>query len=93
MPLFDGDRTPDVAAEDAIVVVHDFLRRARQWATEREIPKRLGRVEGGAGHDEAAKLAAWVAWRDFVDHALRELEDGTLDGWFDTQHEDVPPSG
>ena len=85
MPLFEPGRTADVPAEDAIVVVHDFLRRAREWATEREIPKRIQRVSGGASHDEAAKLAAWVAWRDFVDHALAELEDGTLDDWFD-QH-------
>jgi hypothetical protein len=82
MSLYEPGRTPDVEPEDAIVVVHRFLQQARTWATDREIPKRLDRVSDGAGHSEAAKLAAWVAWRDFVDHALRELEDGTLDDWF-----------
>lgn len=82
MALFDPARRPDIAPEDAVVVVHDFLRRARAWATEREIPKRVQRVSAGGSHTEAAKLAAWVAWRDFVDHALGELEDGRLDHWF-----------
>ena len=85
MPLFDPDRSPDLDPADAIVVVHDFLVRARAWATEREIPKRIERVASGADHGEAAQLAAWVAWRDFVDHALSELQDGTLDGWFERE--------
>lgn len=83
MALFDPERRPDLAPEDAIVAVHGFLRRARAWATEREIPKRVQRVSAGGSHTEAAKLAAWVAWRDFVNHALAELEDGRLDHWFD----------
>jgi len=82
-PLFDPERDPsDVPPQDAIIAVHAFLRRARTWATEREIPKRVNRITQGADHAEAAKLHAWVAWRDFIDHALNELEDGTLDRWF-----------
>ena len=83
MPLYDPTLDRDLPPEQAILAVHDFLVRARAWATEREIPKRVARVAEGASHDEAARLHAWVAWRDFLDHALAELEDGTLDRWFD----------
>jgi len=31
----------------------------------------------------AAKLHQWLSFRAFLDHTLRELEDGTLDHWFD----------
>lgn len=83
MALYDPDLVRDLPPAQALAAVHDFLCRSRDWATEREIPKRLDRVQSGAAHDEAARLHAWVAWRDFIDHALRELEDGTLDHWFD----------
>lgn len=82
MPLFQPDHDSTASPEDEITAVHQFLKRARTWATDREIPKRLARVEAGAGAEEAAKLHAWVVWRDFIDHALTELEDGTLDHWF-----------
>lgn len=85
MPLLDPDRPRDLPPEQAILAVHDFLLRARDWATEREIPKRLSRVADGASHEEAARLHAWVVWRDFLDHALSELHDGTLDRWFDPE--------
>jgi len=82
MTLYDPSRRAEVDPEEAIVVVHRFLKRARSWATDREIPRRIQRVSGGGDYLEAAKLAAWVAWRDFVDHAIQELEDGKLDEWF-----------
>lgn len=84
MPLYDEAHTPEVSPEDAVAIVHAFLHKARGWATEREIPKRVKRVADGAPHAEAARLHAWVAWRDFLDHALTELEDGTLDAWFES---------
>jgi hypothetical protein len=83
VPLYDPDLDPDLPPEQAILAVRRFLLQARAWASEREIPRRAERVGAGAPHDEAAKLHAWVAWRDFIDRAVRELEDGTLDGWFD----------
>ena len=82
MSLYDPERQPDVAAEDAVAIVHDFLEKCRSWATEREIPKLLARLEADAMTEDAAKLHQWTTWRDFVDHALHELEDGTLDRWF-----------
>jgi len=83
MALFDPERPVDVAPEDAVRVVHDFLERCRAWAIEQEIPKRLRRVEEGQDPAEAAKLHGWITWRRFCEHALREIEDGTLDAWFD----------
>lgn len=82
MPLYDPDHEPQVAAEDAVVVVHRFLEQVRQWAQEREIPKRLARVEADLDPGEAAKLHGWITYLRFTEHALGELEDGTLDGWF-----------
>lgn len=82
MPLFDPDHVPDVAPEDAVVVVHRFLRQAKAWADEREIPKRLQKVSDDLEPGDAAKLYAWITYAAFTDHAIHELEDGTLDRWF-----------
>lgn len=80
--LFDPDRSVAVAPADAVRVVEAFLERCRAWAIEREIPKRLARVSETHDPAEAAKLHEWVAWERFVEHALAELRDGTLDSWF-----------
>lgn len=80
--LYDPRRVPHVHPADAVRVVEDFLERCRRWALDVEIPKRLRRVESTHDLAEAAKLHEWVAWERFVDHALGELRDGTLDPWF-----------
>jgi len=82
MTLYDPNRAPQVDPADAVKVVEAFLEKCRAWAIEREIPKRLQRVEQTHDLAEAAKLHEWVAWERFVDHALVELRDGTLDAWF-----------
>ena len=82
MPLYEPGRPVGADPRDQVATVHRFLHQCRDWATEREIPKRADRVRAGAGAEEAAKLHAWVAYRDFLDHALRELEAGQLDAWF-----------
>lgn len=83
MTLFDPHRDVSVAPQDAVVIAHAFVEKCRQWALEREIPRRTQRL--AAQHDplEAEKLAAWRSYVTFLDHTLRELEDGTLDGWFE----------
>lgn len=88
MPLFDKERDVHVAPQDAVVIVHRFLHELRSWAVEREIPKRLQRVAAEADPAEAARLHAWVAYQRFTEHAIRELEDGTLDRWFQGPHRD-----
>lgn len=82
MKLYDPEREPGVAPEDAVIVAHRFVTRCLTWAEERELPKRLDEVRDGLDPDRAARLHAWVAYRAFLLHTLRELEDGTLDGWF-----------
>ena len=82
MSLYDPARTARVEPADAVLVVHDFLRRCRQWAVEREIPARLERVARSGDPAEAGKLHEWVAYAQFVEHAMTELRDGTLDHWF-----------
>lgn len=82
MPLYDPSREVAVDAVDAVAVVHAFLRRCARWAEEREIPRRLEELASDPDPDRAAKLHAWISYLRFTEHTLRELEDGTLDGWF-----------
>jgi len=93
MSLHDPKRTPKVDPADAVRVVEAFLERCRAWAVEREIPKRLRRVEETHDPAEAARLHEWVAWERFVDHTLAELRDGTLDAWFAPPESVAAPSG
>lgn len=82
MSLYEEARAADVAPEDAVVVAHAFLRKLQAWAVDREIPKLAGRLQNDATVADAVKLQQWTTWRDFIEHALAELEDGTLDAWF-----------
>ncbi len=81
-PLFDPAREPEVAPEDAIAIVHAFLRRCLAWAEEREIPSRSQALADEPDAAGAARLHAWISYRDMTRHALHELETGTLDRWF-----------
>lgn len=69
---------------DAVAVVYRFLVRCRAWGAEREVPARIARLQADPTPEQAARLHEWVAWVAFVDHALGELEDGSLDDWFTT---------
>ena len=81
--LWDPERRPVVDPADALAIAHAFAVRCRAWAVEREIPRRVQDLASDPRQESAAKLHAWVAWRDFLDHALGELENGTLDHWFE----------
>ena len=81
-PLYSPEDSPELEPAAALQAAHRFLGQCRAWATEREIPKRTARVAEGAGAGDAARLHAWVSMVAFIDHAVRELEDGTLDHWF-----------
>lgn len=85
MALYDPARQPDVDPADAVAVVHRFLEQVRAWALTREIPRRTATVSADLDPVEAGKLHAWIAYLRFTEHALKELEDGTLDGWFGPQ--------
>lgn len=82
MSLFDDGRSANVTPEDSVAVAHAFLTKLRAWAVDREIPKLTARLSDDATVADAVKLQQWTTWRDFVQHALGELEDGTLDDWF-----------
>ena len=83
MPLYNADRRPEISPEAAAHAVHGFLLRCRAWAVEKEIPKRLQRVEETSDPAEAAKLHEWIAYLRFTEHAIGELEQGELDHWFE----------
>jgi len=82
-PLFDPTRHVDVDPRDAVRVAHAFMQRCRTWAVEVELPKRRGRVQHSDAPEHAAKLHGWLTYLAFLDHTLAELEDGTLDHWFE----------
>ena len=81
-------RGPAASPEQAITSVHQFLERCRAWATEREIPKLMERLEASPTPDDAARLHQWTTWVAFLDHAVNELQEGTLDRWFPSSGEE-----
>ena len=89
-PLFKAAPPPEVEPTAAVHVAHAFIQRCRAWATERELPKR--RAAAAVADDPAvvAKLHGWLTYVQFLEHTLKELEDGTLDHWFDPS---ASPSG
>lgn len=55
--------------------VADFLRRCIEYA-DNAIAKK---TQSG---DEPEELAKWIAYRDYTDYALKEVESGELNDWF-----------
>lgn len=72
---------PDPDLEGRRRLVAAFLRRCRAWGTDREIPATLARLAADPAPPDAARLHQWTTWVAFLDHALRELDDGHLDAW------------
>ena len=83
MAYFDPAHLPAAAPEDRAAIAHDFLSRCRAWAVDVELPKRRQAVLDSDAPEAAAKLHQWLTWLAFVEHALHEIEDGTLDPWFE----------
>jgi hypothetical protein len=80
--LFSPDHEPDIDPRDAIATTYRFLARCRDYARDLEIPKRNERFQADPSPELAAKLHQWATWVAFVEHAMHEIEVGTLDGWF-----------
>ena len=55
--------------------VADFLRRCIEYADE-TIGKK---TQSG---DDSEDLAKWLAYREYTDYALKEVESGELNHWF-----------
>jgi hypothetical protein len=77
-----------VSPDEKKEVVRDFLRRCVGWADEQEIPKRISRVAASESPEDAARLHQWLTYKAFVLHALGEIDDGTLDAWFEDSASD-----
>ena len=71
-----------MAPEDALAVTREFLLFCRAWALEKEIPKRRAELLDSSDPNRVARLTAWESYVEFTDHAIHELESGTLDHWF-----------
>ena len=82
-PLYKPNYHPTVPPEDALAVTREFLIFCRQWAEEKEIPKRRAEIDESATPERAARLAAWESYVEFTSYAIAELESGTLDHWFE----------
>ncbi|MAH98135.1 MAG: hypothetical protein CMA12_02130 [Euryarchaeota archaeon] len=35
--------------------------------------------------DEPEEISKWITYRDFTEHALMEVRNGDLDGWFEEE--------
>ncbi len=66
-------------------VVHDFLEKVQIYS-EKMIEEKWKTLKKKKGRDIEImqKLAQWVQYHRFNQVALQEIEDGTLDPWFDT---------
>ena len=80
--LYIPGYSPQLAPEDALAVTREFLLFCRSWATEKEIPKRRDELQDSQDSERVARLQAWLSYVEFTDHAIEELESGTLDHWF-----------
>lgn len=82
MPLFDASTPIDAAPAEQLAIAHAFLQRCQDWALDKELPRLREALQSSNDPADAAKLHQWLTWLAFTSHALRELEDGTLDHWF-----------
>lgn len=80
--LFAPDHDPDVDPRDAIAIVHKFLSQCQEWAIKQELPKTQQALLEKPDAAAAARHYQWCTYLEFTDHALQELEVGTLDKWF-----------
>ena len=56
-------------------IVKDFLRRCIEYADETIAKK----TESG---DDPEGLAKWIAYRDYTEYAIKEIDSGELNHWF-----------
>ena len=84
MTLFKTTTQINATPEESIAIVHAFLQNCLKWAEDKEIPATLAKLQDDPDHKLAARLEQWTTYREFTKHTLTELEDGTLDHWFDS---------
>ena len=88
MPLYQPGRREAAGRVDPAlkaVIVHAFLEDVQRYTDEMIAAKRKRLAEGAAeDHLKTARtLLEWLQYRRFNRIALEEIEDGTLDPWFE----------
>jgi len=73
-----------VKREVMAVIVHAFLERVQAY-TEDTIDTKWQELsrEKKINADAVLKYSNWVRYHQFNEIALKEIEDGTLDSWFE----------
>jgi len=85
MAIFKPDQKTTCTPEEELAIVHRFLHKCLHWAEQKEIPATLDKLQENSNETLAARLVQWTTYRDFTLHTIRELEDGTLDHWFQSE--------
>ncbi len=67
-----------MSPEERKQVVRDFLRRCVTYS-DASIERKLERNE------DREEITRWKAYREFTAYAISEIDDGTLDSWFDSE--------
>lgn len=88
MPIYHPKYTAEaktVKREVMAVIVHAFMKRVQAY-TEETIERKWKELNNGKKTDPKAivKYSDWIRYHKFNKIALEEIEDGTLDSWFET---------
>ena len=81
MALLD-QRPEEPTAAQAAIAVHRFVENCIEWARKRELPKHTDAMQESPNVQHAMDALQWATFAEFMEHARRELEAGTLDHWF-----------
>lgn len=88
MPLYHPKYRKEaktVKKEVMAVIVHAFLKRVQSYTedmvkTKKEELNNAKKIKS----DAAQKHSDWIRYLQFNEIALKDIEDGTLDSWFET---------
>ncbi len=86
MPLYTPEakeRAKQVEADVVAAIVHQWLVRVQAYS-EKTIQSKREEMQAKEGRDEetTAKLNEWLSYHRFNAYALKEIEEGGLDEWF-----------
>jgi len=84
MSLYKPDQPIQAPPEESVAIIHQFLNRCLHWAEQIELPKIHAELNISNDPGNVARLRRWTTYREFTLHTIKELEDGTLDHWFQT---------
>jgi hypothetical protein len=85
MTLFKPDYVPDISPEEALYAARKFILRCQDWVLSNKIYEMTeGKGQQNSRNSQASQ-DKWELYIEFLNHTIRELEQGKLDNWF---HED-----